>query len=104
MLLQLRIHLIPWLRAGSEYARTKWRRFRISASSPLLDGYDEPEILRSSIPQICLSSADGGHYAVPGMLKPAWARDRARRRARASRPGLPYGGGERGEPSIVTVR
>jgi hypothetical protein len=27
---------------------SKRRRFRISGSSPLLDGYDEPEILRSS--------------------------------------------------------
>jgi hypothetical protein len=32
--------------------------FRISYSSSLLDGYDEPEILRCSNPQICPTGAD----------------------------------------------
>jgi hypothetical protein len=39
--------------------RTFWG-FRISGSSPLLDGYDEPEILPSSGRQICLTGADAG--------------------------------------------
>jgi hypothetical protein len=34
--------------------------FRISGSSPLLDRYDEAEILRSSTRQDCLKSADAG--------------------------------------------
>jgi hypothetical protein len=36
---------------------------QISVSSPLLDGYDEPEILRSSTHQICLTGADAGQIA-----------------------------------------
>jgi transposase InsO family protein len=35
--------------------------FRISCSSSLLDGYDEPEILRCSNPQICPTGADVRH-------------------------------------------
>src|SRR6185312_9228371 len=33
----------------------------ISVSSSLLEGYDEPEILRSSSHQFCLTSAEAGH-------------------------------------------
>src|SRR5438128_1647831 len=33
----------------------------ISVSSSLLEGYDEPEILRSSSRQFCLTSAEAGH-------------------------------------------
>jgi hypothetical protein len=40
---------------------------RISVSSSLIDGYDEPEILRSSITPICPMSADAGH-SVRGRL------------------------------------
>ena len=36
--------------------------YRISGSSPLLDGYDEPEILVSSTSPICLKGADAGQY------------------------------------------
>ena len=34
----------------------------ISVSSSLLEGYDEPEILRSSSRQFCLTSAEAGHF------------------------------------------
>ena len=34
---------------------------RISVSSALLDGYDDPETLHYSITQICLTSADARH-------------------------------------------
>ena len=45
----------------SRAARTAFRAYRISGSSPLLDGYDEPEILRSSSRPFCLKGADAGH-------------------------------------------
>jgi len=45
---------------SSRSAQTAIQRVRISVSSPLLDGYDEPEILRYSSHQICLTSADAG--------------------------------------------
>jgi hypothetical protein len=35
-----------------------------SCSSSLLEGYDEPEILRSSSRQFCLTSAEAGHLKV----------------------------------------
>jgi len=38
--------------------------FRMSVSSPLLDGYDEPEILLMPIPQICPTGADVRHTLV----------------------------------------
>jgi len=38
----------------------------ISGSSPLLDGYDEPEILPSSSRQFCLTSADAGQVRLLG--------------------------------------
>ncbi|TXT42238.1 MAG: insertion sequence ATP-binding protein y4pL [Methylocystaceae bacterium] len=40
------------------------KRLRISGSSPLLDGYDEPEILLSSTRPICLKGADAGHECI----------------------------------------
>ena len=45
----------------SRFVRRTFWGFRISGSSPLLDGYDEPEILPSSGRQICLTGADAGH-------------------------------------------
>ena len=33
-----------------------------AAATPALEGYDEPEILRSSSHQFCLTSAEAGHY------------------------------------------
>ena len=45
--------------------RAAWM-VRISASSPLLGGYDEPEILRSSITQICPIGADARQQALSG--------------------------------------
>src|SRR5262249_55700427 len=42
-------------------SRAYQRRKRISVSSSLLGGYDEPEILRSSSYQICLTGAEAGH-------------------------------------------
>src|SRR5262249_31510346 len=41
-------------------SRAYQRRKRISVSSSLLGGYDEPEILRSSSYQICLTGAEAG--------------------------------------------
>ena len=46
---------------SSQAARTTMLGFRISVSSPLLGDYDDPEILRYSIPPICLIGADEGH-------------------------------------------
>ena len=40
--------------------------FRISCSSSLLDGCDEPEILRCSNPQFCPTGADVRHYPFTG--------------------------------------
>jgi hypothetical protein len=37
-----------------------------SLSSSLLDGYDEPQILRSSIIPICPMGADTGHHSIAG--------------------------------------
>ena len=45
-------------------ARTTASGSRISVSSPLLDGYDEPEILRSSSRYFSLTGADVGHGRV----------------------------------------
>src|SRR5262249_48387370 len=42
----------------------------ISLSSSLLEGYDEPEILRSSSRQFCLTSAEAGQ-PVPAAQAPA---------------------------------
>src|SRR5215471_21683994 len=42
-------------------SRAYQRRKRISVSSSLLGGYDEPEILRSSSCHICLTGAEAGH-------------------------------------------
>jgi hypothetical protein len=36
----------------------------IPVSSSLLKGYDEPEILRSSSQQFCLTSAEAGHRGL----------------------------------------
>jgi hypothetical protein len=47
-------------RGQASRAYQRWKR--ISASSSLLGGYDEPEILRSSSCQICLTGAEAGHY------------------------------------------
>src|SRR5215471_2268504 len=44
-------------------SRAYQRRKRISVSSSLLGGYDEPEILRSSSCQICLTGAEAGQLA-----------------------------------------
>src|SRR6478752_3349566 len=41
----------------------------ISVSSSLLEGYDEPEILRSSSHQFCLTSAEAGQ---PNPKNPRW--------------------------------
>ena len=38
--------------------------FPMSVSSPLLGGYDEPEILRCSIPTICPKGADVRHITA----------------------------------------
>ncbi len=38
--------------------------FRISVSSSLLDGYDDPEILPYSIPESCLMGADGAQSTI----------------------------------------
>src|SRR5262249_35236476 len=50
-------------------SRTYQRRKRISVSSSLLCGYDEPEILRSSSYQICLTGAEAGHLIQKGKLQ-----------------------------------
>jgi hypothetical protein len=45
---------------------------RISGSSSLLGGYDEPEILRSSTTRFCLIGADAGQAAgLEGTMRPA---------------------------------
>src|SRR5215475_6653334 len=46
-------------RGQASRAYQRWKR--ISVSSSLLGGYDEPEILRSSSCQICLTGAEAGH-------------------------------------------
>jgi hypothetical protein len=43
--------------------------FSIAASAPRAQGYDEPEILPSSIHPICLKSADGGHKDGHHLIK-----------------------------------
>jgi hypothetical protein len=60
---------------------------RVSGSSPLLDGYDEPETLRCSITQNCPKSADAGQApacrsgrAMPQAPVPGPRHSRARRR------------------------
>src|SRR4026207_916349 len=59
---------------SSRSAQTAIQDARISVSSPLLGGYDEPEILRSSSRKICLIGADVGqdeiwHVSVTGPEK-----------------------------------
>jgi hypothetical protein len=44
----------------SRPARTTIAGFRISGSSPLLEGYDEPEILLSSTRSLCFKGANAG--------------------------------------------
>src|SRR5262249_1108343 len=48
-------------RGQASRAYQRWKR--ISVSSSLLGGYDEPEILRSSSCQICLTGAEAGQSA-----------------------------------------
>ena len=71
----------PGRGAGSDRPRSpKWTQgvalqpapwsFRISVSSSLLDGYDDPEILPYSIPAICLIGADGAHTAARKSMYP----------------------------------
>src|SRR5271168_2969462 len=47
---------------SSRPAQTTIQGVRISVSSPLLGGYDEPELLSSSSRLICLTGADVGHF------------------------------------------
>jgi hypothetical protein len=45
----------------SQAVQTTVSGYRISGSSSLPDGYDEPEILLSAIRPVCLKGSDAGH-------------------------------------------
>jgi hypothetical protein len=83
------IHRYLFRECLSQAVQTTVSRYRISGSSSLRDGYDEPEILLSAIRAVCLKGPDAGHKAArtrcDGSLESSTRRGRSSSRIRQLR-------------------